>query len=452
MTISYDEAVSFETTQIFTPTSPARVSFVERAGPNEKLVAALKTPGKQLVVYGHSGTGKTTLLVNKLHQLYPNHITTRCMKGMTVEQLMVNAVDKLEKFYVSEKQGSTSTQREASIEGSYLALRSQIKTSQQIEVSTRESRVVPVQINPENLAQFIGSKQLCWVIEDFHKVESSEKARLSQLMKIFMDCADDFPNLKIVAIGAVDTARQVVEFDPEMRNRVAEIEVHLMTEQEVKSIIDIGEKKLNLEIPSKIKDLIAQYSSGLGAVCHELCLKLCLAAGVERTATERFTITNEHLQKAVASYVEECSDTIRLQFERARKQKTTSEISHADIILDSLSYFEEGGVARFDLLRQIRKQTPNYPDSALKKHLNDLTKDERGAVVRYNENAMLYSFSNPIFRAYVLTLFHKSAKKTDADKSNGEDLSFDDLIVLLSKQLRSNPDLFNRAVRVERKA
>ena len=100
------------------------------------------------------------------------------MKGMTVDQLMVNAVDKLEKFYVSEKHELKNTQREASIEGSYLALRSQIKTSQVSEVGTRESRIVPVQINPENLAQFIGSKQLCWVIEDFHKVDKEHKQRL----------------------------------------------------------------------------------------------------------------------------------------------------------------------------------------------------------------------------------------------------------------------------------
>lgn len=67
---------------VFTPTKPARIAFVEREEVNDKLVNALRTPGKQLVVYGHSGTGKTTLLLNKLQQLYEHHITTRCMKGL----------------------------------------------------------------------------------------------------------------------------------------------------------------------------------------------------------------------------------------------------------------------------------------------------------------------------------------------------------------------------------
>ena len=66
---------------VFTPTRPARLTFIERSNINERLVDALRTPGKQLVVFGHSGSGKTTLLVNKLHQVYDDHVTTRCMSG-----------------------------------------------------------------------------------------------------------------------------------------------------------------------------------------------------------------------------------------------------------------------------------------------------------------------------------------------------------------------------------
>ena len=82
---------TFLTRDVFTPTKPARIAFVERDTVNDKLVNSLSTPGKQIVVYGHSGTGKTTLLVNKLTQLYERHITTRCMKGLKFEQLILDA-------------------------------------------------------------------------------------------------------------------------------------------------------------------------------------------------------------------------------------------------------------------------------------------------------------------------------------------------------------------------
>ena len=88
---------------VFTPSTPARLTFVERESVNHRLVNALQTPGKQIVVYGHSGCGKTTLLVNKLHQLYENHITSRCMIGMSIDQIILDAFDQLDPFYTTEK-------------------------------------------------------------------------------------------------------------------------------------------------------------------------------------------------------------------------------------------------------------------------------------------------------------------------------------------------------------
>ena len=48
---------------VFTPTSPAIITYVDRLKDdvNDRLVRALKLPGNQVVIYGHSGTGKSTL-------------------------------------------------------------------------------------------------------------------------------------------------------------------------------------------------------------------------------------------------------------------------------------------------------------------------------------------------------------------------------------------------------
>jgi len=61
--------------QVFTPTSPAQANFVDRKQITNQLVDALRTPGKQLVVYGESGSGKSTLLLNKLRQVYMSRIS-----------------------------------------------------------------------------------------------------------------------------------------------------------------------------------------------------------------------------------------------------------------------------------------------------------------------------------------------------------------------------------------
>ena len=128
---------------VFTPTTPARLTFVERELINSKLVNALRTPGKQVVVYGYSGSGKTTLLVNKLHQLYENHITSRCMDGMKFEHLVLDGFDQLAPFYTVEKSLLKKSSIDTKIRQDYFAIKSQIGASSATETSVTAVRVLP---------------------------------------------------------------------------------------------------------------------------------------------------------------------------------------------------------------------------------------------------------------------------------------------------------------------
>lgn len=422
-------------TKVFTPSIPAQIAFVDRDSVNDKLVAALRTPGKQIVVYGHSGSGKTTLLNHKLEQLYEGHITSRCMKGTTIEALMREAFDQLDSYFISEKLEGRKNNSEAALEASYFGIKTQLKSTEIVDSATKKIRFLPPELTPNLLAKLMGSRRLCWVIEDFHKVETNEKTRLSQFMKIFMDCASDYSEVKIIAVGAVETARQVVEYDSEMRNRVAEIEVPLMSEEEINGIIVKGTNALNLEFPSAVQKVISQYSSGLAAVCHQLCLNMCMAANVDQTLEIRTELSIDNLEKAIAKYVEECSDTISSNFEKARKMARKTIYKHADEILEALSAYDNMGAGRIELLKRIKKKHPKYTDAMLKTQLSLLQEDSRGSLVRYSQNSGMYSFSNPVYRVFANTLFHKNGAKSIPNESEGLDLS--QLVRLLEKELRN---------------
>jgi energy-coupling factor transporter ATP-binding protein EcfA2 len=255
---------------VFTPTTPARLTFVERVRVNDRLVNALRTPGKQVIVYGHSGSGKTTLLVNKLHQIYEHHVTTRCVGGLSLDQLVLDAFDQLGPYYISERSSAKESSATAGLKAGYAGIQSQLKVS--ATSSETMTRVLPPQLTPQFLARLIGAANACWVLEDFHKIDVSEKQRLGQIMKVFMDMADEYRQLRVVAIGAVDTAREVVQYEPEMKNRIAEIHVPLMTPAETSSIVDKGEERLKISIGTDIRKGIVRYSNGLASVCHHLCL------------------------------------------------------------------------------------------------------------------------------------------------------------------------------------
>lgn len=391
---------------VFTPTKPARIAFVERDAINTKLVNALTMPGKQIVVYGHSGTGKTTLLANKLTQLYEHNITTRCMKSLTFEQLILDAFDQLAPFYTSERNGKKVSNSGVDLSASYLSLQAKISSQVCVEEGEKLSRILPPQLTPQALGRFLGAQRACWVLEDFHKINEGEKSKLSQLMKVFMDLSDEYPSLKIIALGAVDTARQVIEYDDEMRNRVAEIHVDLMKEPEVMAIISKGEEALNVRFSPSIKAQISRHSNGLASVCHHLCLYMCIAAGVNETVDgEGLVLGKEHFESAVKSYAEEASDSIKNAFDKALKSRRKTKFNNAKLILEALSQLPEIGAARSDIFRRIRRRYPTYPEANLKYMLPKLGLPEYGGIVRFDSNSGRYSFSDPIFRAYALAHF-----------------------------------------------
>jgi energy-coupling factor transporter ATP-binding protein EcfA2 len=399
----------FLTRDVFTPTKPARIAFVERESVNDKLVNSLTTPGKQIVVYGHSGTGKTTLLVNKLTQMYERHITTRCMKGLKFEQLILDAFDQLAPYYTLERQTVLKTSGGIDLGASYLMLQAKLSSQTSTDTSEKQARILPPQLTPQALGRFLGAQQACWVLEDFHKVDENEREKLSQLMKVFMDLSDDFPELKIIALGAVDTARQVVDYDHEMRNRVAEVYVSLMTEQEIAAIIVKGEHALNIKFNPEIKRLVSRHSNGLASVCHHLCLNMCSAAGIIETregiATE---LTRQHCEHAIKTYVEEASDSIKSAFDKALKQRRKTQYDNARLILEALSSLDELGTARTEIHKRIQRTLPRYPEPNLKYLLPKLCTLEYGGILRYDSNSGHYSFADPIYRAYALAQFQNA--------------------------------------------
>jgi len=164
---------------IFTPTTQAIHTYIERELLNERLVDALRTPGTQLIVYGLTGSGKSTLLYNKLNQTYEGAISIQCTRETTYEQLLLNAFDQLGPFFTAEK--NRSIKEEFGID--FKTIKSNLSQSDNIKMS----RILPAQLTPERLIRLFGMSKCCWVIEDFHKLQDLQKQRIAQLMKVFMD-------------------------------------------------------------------------------------------------------------------------------------------------------------------------------------------------------------------------------------------------------------------------
>jgi superfamily I DNA and RNA helicase len=131
----------FAVQQVFTPTTPARLTFIERDKINNRSVSALRTPGKQIIIFGHSGSGKTTLLVNKLDQVYERHVTTRCIFGMTYEQVIGDAFGSVGAFYENKLRTQKGEKVSVSLASEYSALKASIQ-SESSDIYVSESKCI----------------------------------------------------------------------------------------------------------------------------------------------------------------------------------------------------------------------------------------------------------------------------------------------------------------------
>lgn len=386
--------------EVFTPSLPAKLTFVERRSIDDKLVRALQTPGKQVVVFGHSGAGKTTIVNNKLDQIFELHITTRCISGTTFDQVILNAFDQLGPFYKSDMKTEKASEGKLSLQSKYNVVKAGIEFGLTNKESVTNARMLPPQLTPQLLAELIGEANACWVVEDFHKVSPQEKVKLAQTMKVFMDVADQFSDLKIIAIGAVGTGREVVQYDSEMAGRVAEINVPLMDNAEIKSIILKGASLLGLTFNNSVIEQILTMSNGLPAICHQLCLNICFALNLTKTSLSSITVEQKHLDAAIQLYIDDASDTLKNRFDKAIKNRRKGRFDNGSIILKALCSFGQDGATYGDLHQKIKKSKPDYPAGNLTLYLKELTSVDRGEVINLDSASGRYSFSDPFIRAF----------------------------------------------------
>lgn len=417
-------------TAVFTPATPATITFVERDIINNRLVRALELPGNQIVLYGHTGSGKSTLLQNILNRTYEKQITTNCMKGMTFDEIILDAFDQLKEFYISEITNNKRTHVNASLKAEYIAMQGQLSKIHETASGDKQQRVMPPLLTGQNLGRLLGESGYCWVIEDFHKIGEEEKVKLAQLMKVCVNLSNTYNELKIIVLGAANTAYQVVQADPELSKRISEIHVVLMNSDEIKNIIKKGCDALNIRINDELQNDIVKYSNGLASICHKICYLLCSAAMISSTVDNTIEFSHEDLQGALQEYLDDAEATLKYAFDCASKYVKAIQV------LKVLVNVEMEGAHIDELYKLARDNTIYITKKDLQEYLDNLTSDAYGKILKLDDNTKVYSFIDPFYRCFAMTFFNAKDKIGKRTKLSDQEML--NIINNAMKGIRSN--------------
>ena len=388
----------FELRQVFTPTTYAELSYRRRPTLENRLKSAILQPGKQIIIYGHSGSGKSTLLYNVLKNNNIISITSQCINNTTVEDLMLDAFDKLNNYYVSTVTDCDKSSNTASIKSEYKAISTAITLVREVSHSVEQKRVLPPQLTPQRLACFLGAARYIWIIEDFHKVAQEEKVKLAQIMKLFVDVANTYNKVKIIAIGAAETGHEVVECDSELNNRVMEIGVPLLNPPEIMDILNTGTDLLNIKFEEKLKEKIVKYSNSLATIAHQLAYNVCDINSIYESQKESIKLEVTELSQSLKNFLYDKEDTFKHLYNKITEQRS-GRYQNVELILKAIAELPENEIPQHDILLKIKEREPYYPQGNLSAYLKKLCLPECDEVLRLN--AGRYTFSNPFFKAYI---------------------------------------------------
>lgn len=389
--------------KVFTPTTVAKINYVSRDGLEDEMTKNLKIPGRQIIVYGHSGSGKTTLIKRILHKTKTNYIKSHCEAVTTFNDLLLNAFDGLNRFYVRTKKYERRVKRSFALKSDYSCIASEINEKH----GTEMERIVPPQLTIQKLAQFLGDIHAVWIIEDFHKVCDDEKRRIADTLKIFIDEANSYPDVKIVCIGAVDTARELVNFDTNLSPRVVELHVPMLSDDEIKTIITRGCELMNLIMTEQLIEKLVYYSNNIGSLVHQMCYDICYKNRVKKTKFKKQIINDDKFIDAVKSYITANSDTLKSIYESKVKDQL------AWYLLKTIVTRGKNGIGYEEIKTRINRKGRDYSDENLQNKLQELISPQCN-IVRQNIDSDKYFISTPFWEAFLkmqLALENNNSKK-----------------------------------------
>lgn len=395
------EKPSVQLSTVFTPSAPAKKSYVPRPIPEADFKSNLRIPGTQIVVFGESGAGKSSLAIRVLEEIDRKYVVTRCTSDMNYTAVLTSGFHKIGALEQSGQQHTD--ERHVGVKGGYPGV-VEGSLDQTVSQTKDYSPIVAPPLTAEHLAQLMGKRATSWIIEDFHKVDEPTRTSLSHALKVFSDNASTHPDTTIVVLGAADTSTQVWGSPANMQGRLAHIELPSLSEAELGQLLDTGAGLLNADF-SSVRQEIIEHSAGLASVTHALAYLCCETLGILAPAPTQVVVTPDTLSTAKSSYSRTRTPDIKHAFEKAMTVGRHRTYDNRSIILKAMAGLGEKASTHAEILAVIKAEYPKYPPSNLTQYLRELQNEDRGAVLRKNATGQ-FRFAQPLMLTYARQLFN----------------------------------------------
>ncbi len=297
---------------VFNYNSPVwdRRYFYPRDGLCRRFVELYNEPGSQILVFGKSLVGKTSLILYCLEVMLEKKIChIFCIEKMTTETFVRRALQKLEKTRSETISISKSSSWEAKATGSLYLVKGEGAVTQR---EHSEDRQTPWIETPEisDLAQSLSCHNVTLFVDDAEKISD-------------VSLIDAFRNLgkhlssgieeggKVVFAIANSRLEEISRIWKPCRSRIVPLKIPKMTIDEIKGLINRGCAFTYMKLESEVVNEITGMADGIPARAQLICLEtgrdIARVAGIkdQRLTGNETKVDIDHFRNVIIEIIKD---------------------------------------------------------------------------------------------------------------------------------------------------
>jgi len=297
--------------EVFGVSGKQVASYVERTNVDDRFKDALRTD-KQIIVYGASKQGKTSLVKKYIN--YDDNITISVSPKTSLKDIYSSILRKsdvtLKTSYTEGVGDVTKVNSKASIQGSVaLILKSKVDVGINKEKSNKtEHQYDEIEFNlelPDDVADLIhrvGHKKVI-ILENFHYLPEECQRNFAYDLRTFQDL-----KVRFIILGVWKEANRLAQYNGELQDRIVEVPVEPWGDIDFRKIVEKGSKLLNIKISSGVVTKCIGNAFNSVGVFQELLKVTCQESNVFSKKIGIQNIDDEScLNKAIVQKTEEYS-------------------------------------------------------------------------------------------------------------------------------------------------
>lgn len=303
-----------------------------------------------VVVYGESRQGKTWTI----ERYCPNQIRIGCQTDMTLEDKkneMLNSVNAnsleiehtISEEYLAGINSNHSTELSAEAKLSIIGTKMTSSAGMKLSESQGYREEIKTKYNSfdkNNLRMIINilkeqSQGRFFVFDNFHYLPPSVQQSFCALLKEF-----NYAEIKVIIVGVWKDASKITALAPDLLNRCQHINIGTWSEYELKRVLSLGEKALNISFSDEIKESFINCSVNNIGIFKDIVQRFLISMMIEKTQKDTIILSDsEKAQKSIDQIAMEFFTPLRdrlINLALPQKKKNKSKHLRLKIVISIL--------------------------------------------------------------------------------------------------------------------